>query len=96
MGPRFNDPAVLKHDYSIRVAHGVEVVRDDDGRAAFHQAFEGSHHPPRRGGVEAGGWFVEDQDGRVPDRGPRHGDALALAAGEEPPFLSDPGVVPFG
>jgi hypothetical protein len=92
----FHDPAVLEHDYAIRVPHGVEVVGDDNGRAALHQAFQGLHHPLRRGGVEAGSRFVEDQDGSVSYHGPRHGDALALAAREEPPFLSDPGVIPFG
>lgn len=46
--------------------------------------------------VQSGGRFVQDEDRRVTQHGPRDGEALQLAAGQPCGVGVDPGVVPLG
>jgi len=77
-------PPLHHHQPLAHVGHHGEVVADhDEGEpvAAAHLLEEVQHLRLHRG-VEGGGGFVEQQDLRLEDQGPRDGDALALAAGQ--------------
>ncbi len=37
MRSRLNDFAFIKHQDQVRDHHGLDTVRDDEGRAIFHQ-----------------------------------------------------------
>ena len=66
------------------VAGDILLVRDDDDRVALRaRAPRTERHDFRAGlGVEIAGRFVGQQDGGFVHQRPRHGDALALAAGK--------------
>ena len=44
-------------------------------------------------GVERGGGFVEEENGRVLEQGPGDGEALLLSAGKETALIADQGLV---
>ena len=87
------DGAPVEDDDLVGVGHRVQVVRDDDRGAARHQPAQRSEHPLPRRGVQPGGRLVEEQHRRVADHGAGDRQPLALAAGEQPAALADPGVV---
>ena len=56
---------------------GGPVGRHDHG-ATDHQPAHGGQHALLGGAVEIGGGLVEEEEGRVPDKGPGQGHPLAL------------------
>jgi len=71
-------------------------MRDDERRAALHEARQRVLHLNFGCGVERGGRLVEQQNGGILQHGARDGDALALPAGKLEPGLTDQRVVAFG
>src|SRR5213080_2208815 len=64
------DDAALVHDQdAVAGEDGGEAVRDDEGRALGHQAFERRLHVFLRLGVERGGGFVEQKERRIAQYG---------------------------
>ncbi len=88
-----DDLARLDHQDAVRVHDGGEPVRDHDGGAALAELGDRLLHVPLGFGIERGGRFIEQDDGRVLDQRARDGDALALAAGELGAVLADRRVV---
>lgn len=76
----FLDNPALIHDYdSIGGADGRKAVRDDDGRAMFHQPIKRVLHQPFAFRVESRRCFVEQEKRRIAQQGSGDGNALALA-----------------
>ena len=92
MAAALDDAAGFHHQDLVGFDHGREAVGDDQAGAAFGD-FEQLCLDGFFGfGVERGGGFVEDQDGRVFKQGAGDGDALFFAAGEFEPALADDAV----
>src|SRR5579862_1870958 len=91
-----SDAALFKHSDASGAADGREPMGDDDDGAAAHQVAEGYLHERFAFGVECGGGFVEDEDGRVFEDGAGDGEALTFASGETEAFFADDGVVTVG
>jgi len=70
-------------------------VRDEDRRAALHDALEAAEDSLLCVGIDAGECVVEDEDSGVADDGTRDGGALLLTAGEGEPTFADFGVEAF-
>ena len=77
-----DDAAFFEDEDVVHGAEGGEAVGDADDGAVFGEAVDGFLDFGLGLGIERGGGFVEDEDGRVADKGAGDGDALALAAGE--------------
>ena len=58
------------------------MVRDDDGRPTFHQAFQSLRHQLLRRGIQSRRRLVENQDRRVAHDRPGDRDPPALTAGQ--------------
>ncbi len=69
---------------------------DDEGGPVLHEPLQRRLHLPLRLGIQRRCGLVEDEDGGVPDNGPRNADPLALTAGEPHAALADDGVIPLG
>src|ERR687897_154526 len=66
--------AVLQHADTIRMAHGREAMRDEDGRALPGRGEQTVEYLGFPSHVELGGGLVEQHDARAqPDRGQRTG-----------------------
>ena len=74
--------AVLQHDDAVGVAHRGEAMRDDERRAVAGQQIECPAHRLLADRVQVRGRLVEDQDGRVLEKGAGDGYPLPLAARE--------------
>ena len=93
MGAPLEDAALVEDDDLVGPLHGAQAVGDHQGGAAGEEAFEGVLDEAFGLGVEGGGGFVEDEDGRVAQYGPGDGEALPLAAGEFAAPVTDVGTV---
>ncbi len=61
---------------------GEDVAGDEDGFAHRAELFEQRFHFEAGTRVEAAGWFVEDQDGRIVDERLGQAESLLHAAGQ--------------
>ena len=73
-----------------------EPVGEDQCGPPFHEPVEGFLDHRLALGVDGGERLVQDEDGRVAQKGARDGDALALASREPDTALADHGVVALG
>jgi len=64
-------------------------MRDGEGGASLHESARGFFEQGFGFGVETGGGFVEDQDGRVFEEGACVGESLRLSAGEARSAFAD-------
>src|SRR2546422_8349626 len=69
--------AVLQHDDAVGAAHRGEAMRDDQRRAVAGQQIQRPAHRLLTDRVQVRGCLVEDQDGRVLEKGAGDGHALA-------------------
>ena len=90
-----DDPAAVHDDDPVGRAHGREAVGDDDRRAVLHQPVEGVLDQALAFGVERGGRFVEQQQGRVAQQRAGDRDALALPAREARSAFAHESIEPF-
>src|SRR5918994_4597569 len=95
VGAVLRDAAILEHQDSVHVAHEPELVRYDEGSAAFGQGAPALLDGVRGLGVEPGLGLVQDQDQALPQHRPRDGDALPLAPAQALPTLGEQRVVAF-
>ena len=92
----FDDVAVVEYDDLVGVANGREAVGDDDAGASLHEFGEGLLDGLLAFGVEGGGGFVENEDGRVFEHGSCYAEALALSSAEGDAAVADGGLVAEG
>ena len=88
-------PAVEQHD-PVGQADRREAVRHDQGGPVLHEYTQTGVDPLFHLDVDGARGVVENQDGRVDQKGPCDGDALALAARERVPAFADDRVVALG
>ncbi len=74
------DLAAVEHEDAVAVDHARQAVRQDQRRAALHQAVQRFLDHRLVLGVDGRQRFVEHQDRRVAQQCAGDGDALALAA----------------
>ena len=96
MRPLFNDATVLHHGDAVGRTNGRQPVRDDQRGAPRHQPFERAQERCLGLGIERTGGFVEDENGRVLQHGPRNRQPLPFAARERGAALAELGVVARG
>ena len=77
----------------VGVLDGGKAMGDGDGGAGLHQSVEGFLNEVLAFGVEGGGGFVKDEDGRVLEDGTGDADALPLSAWEPAAAVADDSVV---
>ena len=92
----FGNLSAGEHDDLLRAADGGKAVGDDDNGFVLHQRVDGLLHGDFAFGVERGGGFVQDDDGRVFQQGAGDADALFFAAGEFAADVAHAGLVAFG
>ena len=91
-----HDLAFIQHQDLVGVDHGADALRDDEGRAAFHQRVERFLDLRLGRQIHAGGRVVQDQDARIEQQGAGDGDALLLSAAEGGAAFADGRVVAIG
>ncbi len=79
VGAALEDAAFLQDEDEVGVADGGEAVRDDEGGAAGEEALERLLDEELGVRVDAGGGFIEDEDGRIFQESAGDGDALFFA-----------------
>ena len=93
---RLDDPSVIEFDDPVRGPGEPRRVRDEQARAAAHQAVEAFEHLVLAVLVQRGGGLVEDDHRRVAQQRAGDPDALPLAAGEAHALGAEFGVVALG
>ena len=93
MRPFVNEAAAIEHEDAVGLHDGGESVRYHERGAALHDFVERFLHQGLAFRIERAGRFVEKQDGRIAQQGPRDGDALALPGRQRDASLPQPGVV---
>ncbi len=93
MGADGGDPAFFEHRDAVGAANGAQAMRNHQHGAALHQVPEGFLDQRFAFGIERGGGFVEDEDGRILQDRAGNGDALALATRKPEAFFADHRVV---
>src|SRR5215210_1292718 len=96
VGSRFRDPAVFEDQDLVDVSDQPELMSDNEGSTSLRELTPVLVDGLGGLGVEARLGFVEDQDGRVAEHGPRYGDALALSPREALPPLREERLVALG
>src|SRR5579859_3710797 len=74
----FHNFAGVEYDDAVGAADGGEAVRDDDGCTLLQDQVKSFLNLGLGERVNAGGGFIEDDDGRVLQQDARQGDQLAL------------------
>ena len=92
----FNDPAVFEDEDLVGVADRGEAVSDDEAGALDHEAVEGFLDEAFRLGIDAGGGFIEDEDGGIFEESAGDGDALFFADAEFDAAFTDDRAEAFG
>ena len=87
---------MIDNEYFVGMAHGFQPMGDHDDRLFVSQFADGFHQLLFVFGVDIGGGFIQNDDGRVFQHGPGDGEPLAFAAGEGSSRLADDGVVALG
>ena len=82
IGVLFYQFAIPHLEHAIHILAHAQIVRDHDAGAVVlvDERREGLHHLEGALGVEAGGWFVREDQGGVVDQRAGDGDALLLSA----------------
>src|SRR5262249_32070734 len=77
-----DDPALVEHQDAIQMRNRRKPVSNHDDGLVLHEVFEGLLDGLLGDRVEAGGRFIEYQDGGVLDDDARYRNPLALPSGE--------------
>ena len=92
----FDDATSIEDDDVVGFEDGVETMRDGDDGTTLHESARGFFEQGFGFRVEAGGRFVEDEDGRVLEEGAGEGKTLCLSAAETRSAFADDGFVFVG
>ena len=85
----FNNATLIEDDDVIGFEDGVETVGNGNDSFSLHELARGFFEQGFGFRVEAGGGFVEDEDGRVLEEGARERETLRLSAGETGAAFAD-------
>lgn len=96
MGALFNDTTLFDDDDLIRLEDGVEAVGDGEDGPSLHEAAGGFFEQGFGLRVEAGGGFVEDEEGGILEESTGEGKTLRLSAAETGSAFADDGLVFVG
>ena len=88
--------AVIQRGDQIGVPHRRQAVRDHERGASDHQFVERVEDDGLCFRIDRRGGLVENEDGRVLEKGARDADALAFASGQPHAALADLGLVAVG
>ena len=80
MRPLFDYGAVAQNYYLIDVPDGREAVGDDDRGSTVHQSLQSLQQSCFRFRVEGRGRLIQDEHGRILEKGAGNGQTLPLAA----------------
>ena len=75
----FGNRAILHQKNPLRIPNGRKPVRDDERRAVFADFQHGATDLLLCDSIYRAGRFIQDQDRRVGEDGPRDGDQLAFS-----------------
>src|SRR6188768_3069313 len=78
----FNDAAMIEHDDAIGVTDGAEAMGDDNRGALVQHDIESLLNLCFRQGINAGGSFIENDDGRVLNQHTSQRNELSLSHGK--------------
>jgi hypothetical protein len=76
--PCLDDSSVLERHNPVGVADGGQPMGDEERGAAFHEPSQRLQQEPLGPRVQGAGRLVQDQDGRIPEKGPGDGQTLSL------------------
>ena len=96
MGASLDEFALVEDADEIGIADGGKAVGDDEGGAVGAEAIEGLLDKLFSGVVEGGGGLVEQEEGRVFEKGAGDGEALFFASGKADAALTRDGVELLG
>src|SRR3546814_2033610 len=96
VAPALRYLASLQHDNFVRVDHGGEPVRNDDGGASPRYRIERCLNVRLRTAIECTCRFIENQDGRLLKECPRNRHTLLLPPGKLEATLADASVKEIG
>ena len=88
--------ALLHHQNVVGVLNGAKAVRHHDAGAVLHITLQGLLYVLLRFGVEGGGGFVQNKNGRIAQNGSGNANALPLPAAEFAAALAHVGLVAAG
>ena len=93
MGTAFDDLTFFKNHDRVCIADRGKAVRDDKGRAVLHQAIHAVLDVALGAGIDRACRLIQNEDGRLGDRGTRNVEELALSLREVCAVARDHGVV---
>ncbi len=77
-----DDPALFEDHDRVRVLDRRQTMRDDEHRTARHQLVHPFLNDPFGTGIDRRSRFIEDEDRRIGNRGPRDRKQLTLSLGK--------------
>ena len=89
----FNDAAFLKHDDAVAVAHCGQTMRDNKGRATFHQRVHTLLHKFLGARVNAACGFVKNEHRRIGNGSTGNGQQLSFTLAQVTAVGVEDGVV---
>ena len=94
MGPLLHDGSCIQDGHPIGALDRTEAMGDDQGGAPLHESLEGLLDQVFALGIQGTGGLVENEDGRILEKGPSDRDALFLMTSwrESHTPLADQGV----
>ena len=92
--PLLDDPALFHHDDAVRGFDRGETVRDQDAGRIFQDQVQRLLDLPLGERVDAGGGFIQDEDGRLLHQDAHQRHQLALPHREPSAALPDLGLQP--
>ena len=89
VGTGFHQVPLVENKYLIRPEYCIQPMGNGDDRSTAHQLMHGRFDQVLLAGIEAGGRFVKQQDGRLLQESARQCQTLSLPATETRPRLPD-------
>ena len=96
VGALLADALFVQDENPVSALNGGQPMGDNQGGAVACQVLQGPLHHLLALGVQSAGGLVQNEDGRVLQKGPGNGKPLALASGQLYPPGADVRVVALG
>src|SRR6266498_4094654 len=93
MSSHLNDFTFVQYQDQICDHHGLDAMRDDEGRTIFHQLVQSRPDRCFRFCIDRRRGVVEDQNAGILEKSAGNGHALFLSTREGHAFLADQSVV---